>query len=78
MRETRAGQGVTIAVIPDDGLDVAYDAAGDALDALKESRGEPWETQAERAVRGVGEDVLAEFAQERADAGHSSSTTPLT
>jgi hypothetical protein len=41
MRRTRANAGQTIGVIPEDGLDAAYDAAGEALDALGEPRGEP-------------------------------------
>jgi Na+-transporting methylmalonyl-CoA/oxaloacetate decarboxylase gamma subunit len=68
MRETRAGQGVTIGVIPDDGLDAAYDAAGVALDALEEPRGEPWETGSQRAVRQVTEDVLADLEDQKTDA----------
>ena len=48
MRETRAGAGKTLAVIPDDGLDEAYDAAGLALDALGESRGDPWVAEGQR------------------------------
>lgn len=46
MRRTRAGPGVTIGVIDEDGLDAAYHAAGEALDALGEERGEVWESQA--------------------------------
>jgi hypothetical protein len=69
MRETRAGQGVTIGVIPDDGLDAAYSVAGEALDALNEPRGEPWETGAQRAVREVTEDMLAEVGDRGTDSG---------
>jgi hypothetical protein len=38
IRETRAGCNRTIAVISEDGLDAAYEAAGEALDALNEPR----------------------------------------
>jgi hypothetical protein len=61
MRRTRAGEGVTVAVIPDDGVDAAYDTAGEALDALGEERGPVWETEASRAVRVVTEDILQEI-----------------
>jgi hypothetical protein len=64
MRRTRAGAGVTVGVGPDDGLDAAYDAAGEALDALKQERGEVWETEADRAVRLVAEDIVQELGQE--------------
>jgi hypothetical protein len=64
MRETRAG-GTTIGVIPDDGLAEAYEAAGVALDALGEPRGEPWETGAQVAVRTVTEDILREWDQKK-------------
>jgi hypothetical protein len=64
MRRTRANPGQTIAVIPDDGLDAAYDASGEALDALGEERGEPFETEADRAVRMVAEDIAAEIESE--------------
>jgi hypothetical protein len=65
MRETRANTGATIGVIDDDGLDAAYEAAGEALDALGEPRGEVWESGANRAVRLVTEDVLADLENER-------------
>lgn len=61
MRRTRAGRSdQIIGVIADDGLDEAYDAAGDALDALGEPRGEVWESGAQRAVRLVTDDILRE------------------
>jgi len=65
MRETRAGVGKTVGVIADDGLDEAYDAAGVALDALGESRGEPWETGAQAAVRAVTEDIQREWEEKQ-------------
>jgi len=49
MRRTRANPGQALGVIEDDGIDEAYEAAGRALDALAEPRGEPWQTAAERA-----------------------------
>jgi hypothetical protein len=49
MRRTRAGAGITIGVIDEDGLDAAYDAAGYALDALGEPRGEVWGSDAAAA-----------------------------
>ncbi len=62
MRRTRAGRpDQTLGVIPDDGLDEAYEAAGDALDALGEPRGEVWESGAVRAVRLVAQDIAREF-----------------
>jgi len=62
---TRAGVGKTVGVIADDGLDEAYDAAGVALDALGESRGEPWETGAQAAVRAVTEDIQREWEEKQ-------------
>jgi hypothetical protein len=64
MRRTRAGEGVTVGVLPDDGVDAAYDAAGEALDALGQERGPVWETEADRAVRLVAEDIVQELDQE--------------
>lgn len=69
MRRTRAGEGKTIGVIPDDGLDEAYEAAGEALDELGESRGRVWESGSQRAVRLVTEDILRD-----ADEGESSAS----
>jgi hypothetical protein len=70
MRRTRARKPEqTLGVIKDDGLDEAYEAAGDALDALEEPRGEVWETAAGRAVRLVAEDVMNDLQGEKADAG---------
>jgi hypothetical protein len=61
-RRTRASSSsTTLGVIPDDGLNAAYDAAGQALDALGEPRGEVWETAADRATRLLAEDVLNEL-----------------
>jgi hypothetical protein len=62
MRRTRAKPGMTLGVIAEDGLDEAYDAAGDALDALREPRGEPFESDYDRAVRLVTEDVVRDGA----------------
>jgi hypothetical protein len=50
-----------IGVMPDDGLEAAYNAAGEALDALGEPRGEEWETAATRAARLVTEDVVRDL-----------------
>jgi hypothetical protein len=47
--------------MPDERLEAAYDAAGEALDALDEPRGEVWETEAQRAARLVAEDVAREL-----------------
>jgi hypothetical protein len=66
MRETRAGAGRTLGVIPDDGLDEAYDAAGLALDALGELRGEQWRTRAQAAVDRVVDDIQRELEEEPA------------
>jgi hypothetical protein len=63
MRRTRARPNATLGVIPDDGLDEAYEAAGEALDALGEPRGEVWETGAERAVRLVVDDIMREMEE---------------
>jgi hypothetical protein len=52
---------------PDDGLDAVYELAGEALDALAEPHGEPWETGAQRAVRLVTEDILQEAAERSKD-----------
>jgi hypothetical protein len=61
-RRTRASTPTTtIGVGPDDGLDDAYDAAGEALDALGEARGEIWETAADRAARLVTADIVREL-----------------
>lgn len=65
LRATRiVGKDVQLGVHPDDGLDAAYDAAGEALDALGESRGEAFESAADRAARLVTEDVLQELQEE--------------
>jgi hypothetical protein len=66
IRETRAGAGKTIGVIPDDGLDEAHEAAGVALDALGESRGEPWQTKAQAAVNRVVDDIQREWEEKEA------------
>lgn len=58
MRRARAGQGRLLCVIPDDGLEAAYEAAGGALDALGEPRGEVWESSVGRTVRQVTEDLI--------------------
>ena len=61
MRRTRlARPDQTIGVIPDDGLDTAYEEAGKALDALRELHGEIWESAAQRTARLVTEDMLRE------------------
>jgi len=60
MRRTRAKPGWTIGVIAEDGLDAAYDAAGEALDALGEERGPVFESDYQRAVREVTEDVMSD------------------
>ncbi len=65
MRRTRAGEGVTLGVLPEDGLDAAYDLAGDALDALGEERGDVWESGYGKALRIVTEDIAAELQAER-------------
>jgi hypothetical protein len=49
----------TIGVVKDDGLDEAYEAAGNALDALGETRGEVWESDVQRVVREVTNDLVA-------------------
>lgn len=67
MRETRAGAGKTIGVIADDGLDEAYEAAGAALDALHQPRGEPWQTKAEAAVQMVADDIEREWKEREDD-----------
>jgi hypothetical protein len=68
MRRTRAGKpDALLGVIPDDGLDDAYEAAGRALDALGEPPGEAWETAAQRAVRGVTEDILSDLQEPRGE-----------
>jgi hypothetical protein len=41
---------------PTDGLDEAYEAAGEALDALNQPRGEPFETPTQKAAREIIED----------------------
>ena len=71
MRETRAKPEQTLGVISDDGLDAAYDAAADALDALGEFVPEPWESGVDRSVRLVTEDALREF---EADKGAKTAT----
>jgi hypothetical protein len=48
-------------VRPEDGLDETYDAVGEALDALGEERGEPWESGAAKAARSVAEDIAREL-----------------
>ena len=58
LRRTRAAPHVTLGIRSDDGLDDAYEAAGAALDALGEPRGDTYETPGQRAVRGVVEDLL--------------------
>jgi hypothetical protein len=61
-RRTRASSPTqTLGVMPDERLEAAYDAAGEALDALDEPRGEVWETEAQRAARLVAEDVAREL-----------------
>lgn len=67
MRETRAGGTTTLGVIPDDGLDEAYEAAGEALDALGEPRGEPWKTKAQAAVQVVADDIQRELEEKEGD-----------
>lgn len=59
MRRTRAGNG-TLGVIGEDRLDELYDAAGAALDALGEERGDVWQSGIDRAVAGVVEGLLIE------------------
>jgi hypothetical protein len=54
-------------VIKDDGLDAAYESAGEALDALEEPRGEVWESGVDRDVRTVTEDVVREGVQRGLD-----------
>jgi hypothetical protein len=63
MRETRAGPGKTIGVRADDGLDEACEAAGAALDALGQERGEPWQTKAQAAVQTVVDDIEREWKE---------------
>ncbi|MGZ4380405.1 MAG: hypothetical protein ACXVZN_06700 [Gaiellaceae bacterium] len=65
MRRTRANPGVTLGVIQEDGLDAAYDAAANALDALGEPLGEVWESGTGEALRLVTEDVVQELAASR-------------
>jgi len=60
MRRTRARPGQTLGVIPEDGLDAVYDAAGSALDALGEEHREVWLSDIDRAVAGVVEDLMSE------------------
>jgi hypothetical protein len=50
VRETRSRTSWTFGVIPDDGLDQAYEAAGEALDALGQPRGEPWQSVDQKAA----------------------------
>ena len=61
MRRTRAGNPTQqLAVIAEDRLDDVYDKAGVALDALGEERGEVWQSDYDRAVSGVVEDLLSD------------------
>jgi hypothetical protein len=61
IRETRSGNPPKmLGVTTEDHLDVAYETAGAALDALGEPRGEPWETAAQRAARLIAEGVLGD------------------
>jgi hypothetical protein len=60
MRRARARVGWTIGVHPDDRLDDAYEAAGEALDAMDESRGEVFESTLDRTARRVLEDFVRE------------------
>ena len=61
MRRTRAKPGQTLGVIGEDGLDAAYEAAGLALDALGEDRGDVWESGVGRATREVTEVLLDDY-----------------
>jgi hypothetical protein len=64
MRETRAGGPKTLGVIPDDGLDEAYEAAGAAVDVLGQPRGELWQSKSQAAVQGVADDIRRELEGE--------------
>jgi hypothetical protein len=61
IRENQSLCAWTFGVIPDDGLDDAYDSAGEALRALGLEPKEPWMSAADRAVRAVTEDVLRDL-----------------
>jgi hypothetical protein len=61
MRKPRARPGMTLGVIDEDGLDAAYEAAGEALDALAQDRGPVWESGAGRARRQVTENITQEL-----------------
>jgi hypothetical protein len=58
LRRTRASG--TLGVRHDDGLDEAYEAAGEALDALGEDRGEAWESEGKRVLREIAAEIVRE------------------
>jgi hypothetical protein len=61
MRRTRSGSDTqTLGVTQEEDLQSAYDAAGEALDALNEPRGEKFESVTVRAAREVIEGARAE------------------
>jgi hypothetical protein len=64
VRETRSLTAWTFGVIPDDGLDEAYEAAGEALDALGQPRGEPWQSVDQKAGGQIIEDIRNESEPE--------------
>jgi hypothetical protein len=53
-----------IGVAPSDPLDEAYEAAGEALDALGQPRGDKWETEAQKAAGKMLEDMRNESESE--------------
>jgi hypothetical protein len=53
--------GRNIGANPTDGLDRAYEAAGYALDALVQLRGEPWRTPTQEAAQAIIEDAREEL-----------------
>ena len=67
VRRGRVGRDTPLGVIPDDGLDEVYDAAGAALDALELPRRAPWESQKAKVIRLVAEDITADLAETERD-----------
>ena len=61
IRENQNLRAWTFGILPDDGVDEAYESAEEALKALGIEPEEPWETAAARAVRAVTEDVLRDL-----------------